>query len=192
MKVTHLNPLPVPSFVCHSVDLCAEIKTAWATVISRPSVNCGLPNGSGVFPLNLYVWAKRLSFSPSLPSPPSLPPLLFLGRCCRAYWRSTAASYQTGTQVKAKPDVPSPLNTPVSHTRAHTQASTQSWEATEHSQWEWPVGGNAGEWMLSGGGHICLFPSVFWFVFFSCALRTSVSSERNCRLHVHSLLMSFT
>lgn len=160
------------------------MQTAWGMVVSCHSVNCGLPDGSVYFHF-IYMFELNVCLSPCLF--PLLPPLLFLGRCCRAYWRSTAASYQTGTQVKAKPDVPSPQNTPVSHTRMHPH-SPEKWENTVSGSDQWVA--MLGNGCSAGGSHLSI--SLRFFVFFSCTLRTSVSSERNCRLHVHSLLMSFT
>lgn len=169
------------------------MQTAWTTVISRHSVNCGLPDGSLCFHF-IYMFELNVCLSPCLFPllPPSLPPSLVVSwkvlpgilkkHCCILPDRNTGKG-QTRCPLPSK-------HTSLTHTRAHTQASTQSWEAREHSQWEWPVGGNAGEWMLSRGGSHLSFSLHFFF--FLVRSGTSVSSERNCRLHVHSLLMSFT
>lgn len=180
MKVPDTCPRVDHHLVLHRSDLCAE-ERAWINTGAAPFdangvrngrllllCNCGPQNGSV-----LFLWAllclSALSCCVDInvfPSPSSfslLPPLLFLGRCCRAYWRSIAVSYQTGTQVRAEQMSPSPLNTPVTRTHAHTHSAAP---VIGNNQWVVMLGNGC-----SVGGFTFVSLSVFLYALNICKIR---------------------
>lgn len=192
MKVTHLNPLPAPSFVRHPVDLYAEINTA---IFDANGVSDGyLPPLSKLrfTPMArvcfhfIYMFELNVCLSPCLF--PLLPPSLVVSwkvlpgilkkHCCILPDRNTG---------KGQTRCPLPSKQP--HTHVHTNRRPHCPEKRENTvsgsdQWVAMLGNGCS----AGGSHL----SFSLRFFFSCTLRTSVSPERNCRLHAHSLLMSFT
>lgn len=184
MKVPHTCPRLDHHLVLHCSDLCAE-ERAWINAGAAPFdangvrnacllllCNCGPQNGSV-----LFLWAllclSALSCCVDINVFPSLPSFVVSWKVLPGILKKHCCILPDRNTGKGRTDVPSPLNTPVTHTHSAAPGSG-------NNQWVVMLGNGCSV----GGSHLSLY-------LFFCMLRTSVRSDLVCWLYALFLTNEF-